>query len=631
MPQLRCRAIVFLPLLAALCVPTGAGAATWASDFGLSDERKTEVSGDPDNDKPIENPTTETVKQSYAVSYSLEANPALQFKLGLKLDVTDEIKEGPKPGTDFDTYEIKPQVDFDVTARWWDLTTSWANDVKTTQDPTQDTTEDVTSDVEFNFQPAGDALPDLKAKYKRDFNKEGGAVQKVDTAWEGSLDYKFWDLLDLTVNGQRSYSDDLGPENQDKEDRKLGFDVSFDRSVGESLKVQAKWTNERTLSRAYSKDEMALDTTDDKLKNSVEGKGTYKPIEPVELSVDRKIEWNSDLLNVPVRVEVTDTITSTAKYDQSLTEAIDFSASYEDERKDTRGQPESDAYEINKGYSSAVDFTPLKNVKLSTSFDRTDNLKWPDNPKSRGETESHKVDDKWDFKADTSAWDDMVKLTVTRSLNATHEDGEKTADSGKWDLGFEIGFDTVPNLELSPKYTLTRDSDLLKDTTTQERKVEVGIKYEVKVGDVVTATLDHKYGRSAKQPADGKSTIARDDSTNLKLSWAEFFEGAKIEVDFTRSATDESEDDKGPIVDYTYGASLDWDFLKNYTFSFTYKYDRKQESQDNQTFKTSFSVDLLDGLLSLNLEHEFDEQLKDDSGRETKDTHRYLIELKGKF
>jgi hypothetical protein len=103
--------------------------------------------------------------------------------------------------------------------------------------------------------------------------------------------------------------------------------------------------------------------------------------------------------------------------------------------------------------------------------------------------------------------------------------------------------------------------------------------------------------------------------------------GMKAEIDFSRKASDESRDDKGPVIDYTYKGTIDWDILKNYKFSFVYSLDRKQESADSQSFKTTFSADFLDNLLSLNFEHEFTEQLEE----ETKDTHRYLIELKGKF
>jgi hypothetical protein len=625
MPQMQSRGIVILSLWAGLWLATGAHAANWSAEFDLSDERKTEVS---ETAGVVENPTTETIKQTYTVSYDLELNPALKYSLGLKLDVTDEIKEGPKPGTDFDTHGIKPGLDFDVTAKWWDFKATWSDDIKSTQDRKVDKTEAVTSDAELNMQPPGDTLPDVKAKYKRDFNRDGGAVQKADTSWEGSLDYKLWTLLDFSVDAQRTFTDDLVQVDQDKEDRKLSTDVSLHRDIGESLKVEAKWANERSLSRTF-KDTRAEDEgkRTDTLKNSVEGKATYKPLEALELSIDKKIDWNSDLVKPSVDVEVTDDLTSSAKFDHSLTQTIDLSASYEDERKDTRGKPESTAYEINKGYSTSLDFTPLKDVTFNSSFDRQDDLKWLAHKAATGSAKNHKIDDKVVIKADTSTWDDNVKVTVTRSLNTTRENGDNTADQDKWDLDFEIAFDSFPNLALTPKYTFTEDNDLIKETTTQERKVDIGLKYEISFNKVLSFKIDHTYGRTNKGPAEGKPTIVRDDSTDLTLSWNEFLKGMKAEVDFTRKATDESQDDKGPIIDYAYKTTLDWDILKNYKFSFNYTLDRKQESADTQSFKTTFSADFLENLLSLNFEHEFTEQLEE----ETKDTHRYLIELQGKF
>lgn len=628
MPQLRSLARLLLCFAAGLALASPSPAATWSADVDLSDERKTEVSGGAG--KPIESPTTETVKQSYSVTYEVELDPSLSFSLDLSLDITHDIKEGPKPDTDYDSYEIKPEVGFDVQAAWWDLTANWSDAVKSTQNSPD--TADVSWDVELGIQPESDAAPELSLKYKRDLSREGGELQTVDDSVEGSLDYTFWEFLDVSIDAQRTTSDDKVQADQDKEDRKFGVDVSADHEIGENFKIEGKWTHERSQSKTFLDDGEVKEPYTDTLKNSVEGKATYAPLEAVELSIDRKVEWTADMYNpVDDDVEVTDTLTTDLSYDQSFTETIDFSASYGDERKDTRGNYDSDAYEINKDYSASVDFNPLDALTLSVSYDRTDNLKWPDHPKSADEAQDHKIDNKWEVKLDTSVWDDNVKVSVTRSLNDTTEDGDETTNQKKWDLSFEVGFDTVPNLELSPKFTYTQDDDLIKDTTAEEQKIEVGINYEVSLGDVLTFSVDHTYTRTSKFPAEGASTISRDDATDLTLSWSDFLQGMQTEVDWTRKASDESKDNKGPVVDYTYKFTYDWDILENYKFSFEYSYDKKQDSQDNQSFKTSFSADLLEGLVTLTLEHQYDEQLKDDDGDETKDSHRYLIELQGKF
>lgn len=620
---------LLLVLVAGLALASAARAASWSADFDLSDERKTDISGGAG--EPIKRDITETVKQAYSVTYEVEVDPNLSFSLDLSLDITHDIQDGTETG-DQDSYEIKPEVGFDVKAAWWDLTANWSDTVKSTQDDETSPTDDLSWDVELGMQPESDAMPELTLKYKRDVKEEARERQTVDDSWEGSLDYTFWEFLDVSLDAQRSYSDDLANDpDQDKLDRKFGIDVSADHEIGENFKVEGKWTNERNQSKTFEAGDLEEPYTDT-LKNTIEGKATYTPLESVEGSVDRKVEWTADMFNPrDDDVEVTDTLTTELSYDQSFTETIDFSGSYSDERKATRGKYDSNGHEINKDLSLSTDFNPLESVTFSVSYDRTDDLKWLDHPTSADDAQDHKIDNKWEVKLDTAVWDDNVKFTVTRSLNDTTEDGDETTRQNKWDVDFEIAFDTVPNLEFTPTLTYTKDDDLIKDTTEEEKKVEVGIKYEVSLGDVLTFSLDHTYTRTSKYPAEGAATIKRDDSTDLTLSWTDFFEGMKAEIDWTRKASDESKDNKGPVIDYTYKFTYDWDILENYTFSFEYSYDKKQDSQDNQIFKTSFSADFLDGLVTLSLEHEYDEQIKDDDGDETKDTHRYLIELQGKF
>jgi len=155
----------------------------------------------------------------------------------------------------------------------------------------------------------------------------------------------------------------------------------------------------------------------------------------------------------------------------------------------------------------------------------------------------------------------------------------------------------------------------------------VGIKYEIKLGSVTTFTVDHTYTRTSKDPADGESTIQRDDSSDLTLSFSDFFEGMSLELGLTRKAQDESKDDKGPVVDYTYNVTFDYDFLENYSYSFEYRLDKKDDGDDIRNFRNTFSMEFLKGLLTVDLEHEFEEQLQGDK----KDSHRYLIEITGKF
>lgn len=635
MPQRRTLPLLVLAA-AGLLWSVQAGATTWTAEATVSNEKKTEIT-EAGSDR------TETFKQSYSLTYETDINPALRFSIDLALDVTDEINEGPEPDSDFDTREIKPSVDVELQAVWWDLTANWDTTRKTSDDPSQEKTRDDSWGLEFTAEPEGRVLPSGKIKFQRDTKFEGGDAQNRDDTIEGSLDYEFWDLLDFTFDVKKDTQRNIGGQevlfgdtvvaeiDQIQENRSYKFDVSLNKEFLENLKFEGTWTNERqqtvefadesflALPEPIIKDEIT--SRDDTLKNNLKGKLTYVVLQDLDLSLERSVEWNKDL-EVDT-LEVTDTWTGDAGYSRDLTDTIGIDLSYGDERKRTRGTG-SDSYAITRDYGSALDFSPLENLSLSPSFDRTDKTEWFSNPEEETKTS---LDDKWEVQLDTSFWKDQVEFSASRSWNTTTEQGEKTTRKRNWDAEFTLGFEGIPNLDLSPKYTVREDRDVLAKTTDTERKMEVGIKYELKLGSVTTFTVDHTYTRTSKDPADGESTIQRDDSSDLTLSFSDFFEGMSLELGLTRKASDESKDDKGPVVDYTYNVTYDYAFMKNYSYSFEYRLDKKDEGEDIRNFRNTFSIEFLEGLLTIDLEHEFEEQLQGDK----KDSHRYLIEVTGKF
>ncbi len=608
MPQPLLPTTFVLCLAIALAAPPGGLGATWSVDATVSDERKTEITEQGSE-------STETAEQSYSISYEVDLNPSLLLSLDLTLDITDEIKE---PG--YDTRDVNPSVEADLSGPWWDLTGSWETTVKSSHDPEEDTTRDDSWNLELTAEPESPAVPDVKAKYQRDVSREGGTAEKVDDTLEGSLDYGLGEWLDVTFDVKRDISDDRINEDSDTEDRDYKVDVSFDKELWARAKFEAEWSNERQQSLTLADDGEILER-DDSLKNSFQAKLTYNPLDDLELSLDRQIDWDKDLEQGPL--EVTDTWTGEASYGASLTETIGLDLDYSDERKETRGTG-SDSYAITRDYSVAADFAPLDTVTLSPSFDRSAKIEWFVDPE---QPTDDSVDDTWEVELDAAFWKDQLDLALTRTFKVTVENGERTATERNWDADLTVSYEGLPNLSLSPQYTYTQDDDLLKDTSDIERKWEVQIQYELTFGDVTTFSLDHTYTRTSTDPAEGRSTIQREDDSEVSLSFSSFLEGMDLELSLTRKASDESEDDKGPTVDYTYSVTYDLTVLEIYDFSFEYNYDKKSEAENTRNYQTTFSVEFLDGMVSLNLEYELDQQLQGDK----KDTHRYLIELQGQF
>jgi predicted porin len=557
---------------------------------------------------------TQTTEQSYAISYETEINPALLLALDFTLDITDEEN-------DVSTREVTPSVDLGLEAVWWDFTANWERSKVSSDDPEQQTTVDETWDLELTTEPQGGVVPSTTAHYQRDENEEGGDTQTIDKTIEASLDYSVWeDRLGLTFDIAKDTSDDKVNPDSDTEDRSYNLEVTFDYDYGDNLAFTVEWSNDRQQSVTLSDDDDVLEK-DDTLDNNLRGQIQYNLFDGLELTLDREIEWAKDLELGPL--ETTDTWTGEAAYGASLTEAVDVDLDFSEERVNTDGT-ESDSDTTTRDYAVALDFAPFDNITFTSSFDRSDQTeRFDDSSQENTDT----VDDQWEFELNAAFWYDQIEFTIARTFSNTEEQGQKTEKNRDWDIDVTILFDGIPNLELSPEYTFTQTKDLLQDTTDEERIIDFGVGYEISLNDVLILTLDHTYTRTRKDPAEGQSTIQRDDDTDLTLSWDEFLRGMSLELNMTRQASDESEDDKEAVIDYTYIFFNDTATTDIYTISFEFTQDDLDDSEDTRNILTTFSAEFLDGLLTIDFEYEIDKQLEGSRDK----NERYLFEITGQF
>lgn len=635
-------------LAAAVCMaPLLGRAATWELEATVSEEKKTEIQNDGST-------KTDTFEQSYSISYDLEVNPALQLTVDFTLDITDEEKTSPDATTDEDTREINPVVDVELQAVWWDLAASWDHDQKSSDD--EPTTRDTTYDVEFTAEPESEAVPSVNVKFQRDRSEEGSQTQTVDDTYEGSLDYTFWDLLDITFDAKKEHQRDedaiqvidtgtgavVQEIDRKTETRSYQLDVSLDRDILENLSLELEWNNEREQTVEYAGD-TNLDTSppiiegetgtedfprEDTLTNDLRGKLTYTILEDLELSLERELNWDKDLEGD--QLDKADTWTSEVTYARALTETIDIDLSYSDERKreEFTDPTQEDTETITLDYAAALDFAPFENLTISPSFDRSDKSDRPDVPVPGEPRSDDTVDDTWEIQVDAAVWEDRLELSLTRTWSVTREEGDKTTDDRDWDLEVTFTHEDVPGLEINPSYTFTETENAIDDTSEREKQVEVNIVYEITLGEVLTFTLDHTYTRTENFPATDTDYIERDDDTDITVTWDQFFEGMSLEGNFTRQANDKSEDDEPAEIDYTYSLIYDYEFLENYALSMEYEYDDKSDPPDTRNFLVTFSAEFLDGLLTVDWEYEYENEL---GGDDPKETHRYLIEVSGQF
>jgi len=609
MPQPRWLPLLFLVSAGLSCgVCVEALAATWSADIRFSDECTTEITKE-------ESATTEDVEQSYGFTYEYTFHPNLRFSLDFSLDITHEINE-----PDYDTRDLNPAVEVSVESAWWSVSGAWETTEKTSTDPDEDTTRDTSWDLELSVEPDSDALPDVSGTFQRDVAQEGGTTQTVDDDLELSLDYRNGDWLGLTLDLKKTSTDDRVNADSDTEDRSYKLDLTLDKEFGERARIEAEWTNERQRSMTLADDGGVLER-DDSLKNNFRGKLSFLPLDDLELTLDREIDWDKDLERGPL--QVTDTWTGDIAYGADITETLGLDLGYTDERKETRGT-ESDSYAITKDYSFALEFTPWENISFSPSFDRSDKVEWFEDPQQPTEDT---LDDQWELEGSASFWDDQFQITATRIFREVTENGERTTQERDWDVDLDLGYKGLPTLEISPRFTYSQDEDLLKDLTDVEKKWEVNLHLELQLGDVTTFGVDHTYTRTSTYPGEGEHTIQRDDDTDVSLSFSDFLQGMSLELGLTRKASDRSKDDKKYTVDYTYSLTFDWEVLGIYFVSFEYQYDKKSDADDTRNYGFVFSCEIFGGVMVVDFEYDLDQQLEGDK----RDTHRYLFEIQGKF
>ncbi len=609
MPQ-PLRALGLVLLFAGALAPGAARGATWSLEAGVSKDRSTEILKGPAGSRS----STDAWEQSYGVSFETDLTTALQFSFDLSLSVKDSRDE--KATGDTDSRSVTPSLTLGFAAEWWDATFVWDEAIEAKREPGKPKTKTVESSwgVDLAVQPEDDRLPEVK------FKTQGGSGDASrDSNEELTYSHSFLDLVEFSLDVGRDRSDSPKAD-EDTEDRKYGTELSANVPVSESIKLEVAWSHSRQQGLTLRDDGSTKERTDS-LTNGLTSKLSWTVLDGLELGLGRDLSWEKDLEKGTL--EVTDTWTGDASYDLALTDKIDLALGYGDKREETRGS-QSGKYGITRDYTVNLDYALWENLSLAGSFDRGDTRSWP---KAAAEKSEHSVSDTWETSLDASFWDDQVAFTATRTYSQSAKNGTRDAKDVGWTFDLSLEFKGIPQLEFTPKYSRTRDEDLTKGEVTRKRSLEVALAYEVNLGNGVSLALQHTYGRTTDLQAAAASKITRDDSTDLTLSWADVLEGMKVELSMTRSANDEGRDDKIAEIDYAYSASFDWAILANYNLSFTYSQDKKSVGDDTRNLSPTFSAKFLEGLLTIDLEYELDQQLEG----EMRDTHRYRIEVRGEF
>ncbi len=606
MPKLF-RLLVFAMVASALMLAAGVpycrADATWDVKLEVSDEVNTEI----DEDDAL---TTETQDMAFEVDYSTELAPTLEFSFSFSFDITEEKIED-----EYNTKETTPEAEAELVAQWWSIAAGWSQTIADDEDPSADEDRvDSEWDVEVKIEPENEKLPQFTYGI-------AGDDDTIDRSYEGAFEYGFLDMVEIGVEAKKDTTDAREALDDDTDDRALSGNVDFSRDFLEFWKFEAGWEGERDQSLTLTDSDLLLEKGDS-LSNNIGSKLEYAPLGWMEYSVEHEWDWEKDLV-ADLPAERTDTLNGEATWNPELTETITIELGYSDERVQTYNT-DSNSREWSQEYNTSASLEIFDILTVDGSYDRAVDRDSPEDPT---EQFTRTRDDDYKLEAEATIWEDQITASIARELKYSWEMGIKTTSEYSWEYAAEISWDRIPNLELKPKYTVTRDGDAVEGSKDAERALEVELAYTIELGSVVSIELEHGYSRTAFYPDSDAGHIEREDDTSLSVAFSDFLEGMSTEGGVERTVSDQSQDDLGPEMDLKYVYKFEWQILDNYEASFEYEHELNDLSEDGESYNTGFSCELYNDQIKLSFEHEKTIQL----GGDKKKSHSYLVELSGEF
>lgn len=603
MPTLL-RRIAFAAFLC-LLLPGLAGAATrgeWTVDGLLSRESDTTT----DDAGSL---TTDTTEKEFNLEFSTSLSTVTELTLGFEWSQTDEEPEG-----EFATRDTAVTLSGDFTAKYWDFSAEWTEDVAETDDPAEFTEVDNSYSLELNVEPEHEALPALNFKYEDDGDS-------TTTAAEGAFEYTLHEMIDFTLDVSKEVGEPEDDLEDDTDDRSFDIEIALSQEIKDTWKFEADW--------AYSREQnLSIDSFDriteksDTFTNTVHAMLSWAPLAWIEMSVEEETEWDKDLM-AGLPSERTDTLTTEASFQPAILDIFSFELGITDDRERTKNT-DSDGETNSQEYNFSVEYTPLEILTLSASYDRSDEEDSPDDP---AESRTTSRTDDIELSLEGSLWADRIGFSITQDFSESWDDDVRTGEESSLEIEAELTYEEIPNLEITPKTTFTREKNLFEDTEDEDKEIEVGLAYSIDLKGVVTLEFEHTYTRTQTYPDSEADYVEREDDTTVTVAASDFLRGMSSELSWERSASDQSGDDVEAEIDYTIAFTYDWTIVEVYEFAFEFDYDIKDTSEDTQTYSASFTFPFYKDHFELNVEYEYETQLEG----ETNDNKRYLIEISGEF
>jgi predicted porin len=469
-----------------------------------------------------------------------------------------------------DVVRLLPTLELGFKGRYWDAKAGSKRTYENSDDPAKNPKVTDSHFLEV-FYLAPKSIPDLKAKYTIDIDRESGTT---DTRKDGitlSSVYAPTGWLNTKGDYTRNVLKDKMKADADTEDEKSTGTLGLRHVFSDKLKVETQYTTEVSRAATLKSDGTGAvaGSAKEDLTNTWKNTLGFRPFR--DTSVDGSYDF--DLKQNKVNGEHTLTTNIKAAASQKVGAPFDlkgdFSRAITEMRHtqdDNRKTEDTWTAEAKAKFSKQFDFS-VKYQKKDTVEPHADPAK---------STTSGLVNRNASWNADlTPFWTGSLSWDKTDTLALD----VKTIVETKYSIKTKLDFKAI-NLTLEPTYDITLKDDLVKPESSDIRDFKARLAYKVLSTRTIEAKFDHTYRRKTDSLA---ANIQRTDSTNANVAWKDPLPGWQLSFDAVRQATDTSGDDLAPDITSTFGVKADYK-MEQLALSTSYKYDKKSLSDNSENF-----------------------------------------------
>lgn len=503
------------------------------------------------------------MKQTLELKYTGFLSPVVANSISFKVE--HEVNSDTA-----DVVRLLPTLELGFKGKYWDAKAGSKRTYENSDEPGKNPKTTDNHFLEFFYLPPK-SVPDLKAKYTIDVDKESGMT---DTRKDGiTLSSVYAPTGWLNTKGEytRNVLEDRLKPDADTEEEKINGTVGLRHVLSDKIKVETQYTTEVSRAATLKSDGTgAVDGSNkEDLTNTWKNTLGFRPFRDTSMdaSYDFDLKQNKVLgehtLTTNIKAAATQKVGAPFDLKGDFSRVITEMRHTADDNKKTE---DTWTAEAKAKFSKQLDFS-VKYQKKDTVEDHVDPAK---------STTSGSVNRNASWNAELAPF---WKGTASYDRTDTLALDVKTIEETKYSIKSTFDFKAI-NLMLEPTYDITLKDDLVKPESSDIRDFKTKIACKVLSTRTIEAKFDHTYGRKSDSLL---ANIQRTDSTNANLAWKDPFPGWQISFDAVRSATDTSGDDLAPDITSTFGFKVDYK-MNQLSFSTTYKYDKKSLTDNSENF-----------------------------------------------